>query len=212
MISSPVCAQPEAPDAEARRLYAEGRKAFDLGEFEKSIVAYKAAYKLKPDAALLFNIAQSYRLANDPTSAAFFYKSFLRNRPDAPNRAEVEERIKQMDEAARKGTAPVSPPAAVPPPATPPPAPPAAVAPQSSPSLPPPMTAAPTPPVSQPTTVIAARPDGGDTKDAKPFYLKPWAWGVGAAVVVGLIAGVVLASGGGGNSAPRTELGTKRVF
>src|SRR4030095_809994 len=76
--------------AEAKRLFDEGTTAYDLGEFTKAAEAYRAAYKITRDPVLLYNIAQSYRLTNDLGQAAFFYKSYLRNVPAAPNRAEVE--------------------------------------------------------------------------------------------------------------------------
>ena len=46
--------------------------------------------------------AQAYRLSNDFTQALFFYKSFLRNLPAAPNHVEVEQRIAEMQDALDK--------------------------------------------------------------------------------------------------------------
>jgi outer membrane protein assembly factor BamD (BamD/ComL family) len=86
---------PEA--AEAKKHYEEGTKAFNLGEYPRAISEFKATYNAKPDPLLLYNIAQSYRLQGDPSQALFFYKSFLRNMPNAPNRKEVEGRIKTLE-------------------------------------------------------------------------------------------------------------------
>jgi len=110
--------------AEARRHYEEGTKAFNLGEFPRAITEFKAAYNAKADPSLLYNIAQSYRLQGDAAQAVFFYKSFLRNMPAAPNRKEVEGRIRTLDkqvEEQRKEPVPLVPPPAVtsPPPAAP---------------------------------------------------------------------------------------------
>lgn len=201
---------PESPDAAARRHYEAGRKAFDLGEFDKAIVAYKEAYKLKPDPAFLFNIAQSCRLSNDPAQAAFFYRSYLRNRPDAPNRDEVEERIKQMDEAARKtggaGPTPNAQPAG-------PPSPPPVSPPPSGGGSDPPRTDGPSlapPPPADQSPIATVATTGPVSQEPRPFYMKPWVWGVAGAVVVGVVVGIVVASGGGG--APKTKLGTTPVF
>lgn len=49
------------------------------------------------DPALLYNIAQSFRLANEPDKALFFYKSFLSSVPDTPNREEVNGRIAELE-------------------------------------------------------------------------------------------------------------------
>jgi hypothetical protein len=89
----------EALSAEARRHYEEGTKAFNLAEFPRAIAEFKAAYNAKPDPLLLFNIAQAFRLGGDDAQALLFYKSFLRNMPDAPNRKEVEARIRTLDKA-----------------------------------------------------------------------------------------------------------------
>jgi hypothetical protein len=107
--------------AEARRHYEEGTKAFNLGEYPRAVTEFKAAYNAKPDPLLLYNIGQSFRLGGDAAQALFFYRSFLRNMPTAPNRKEVEGRIraleKQVEEQKREapgGTAAVTtaPPAA----------------------------------------------------------------------------------------------------
>lgn len=86
---------PEA--AEARRHYEEGTKAFNLGEYPRAVNEFKAAYNAKPDPLLLYNIGQSFRLGGDASQALFFYRSFLRNMPTAPNRKEVEGRIRALE-------------------------------------------------------------------------------------------------------------------
>jgi iron complex outermembrane receptor protein len=88
-----AAAQTSDAGASAKRHYEEGTKAFNLGEFPRAVKEYRAAYNLRPHPALLYNIAQSYRLAGDPAQAVFFYRSYLRNVPDAANRREVQERI-----------------------------------------------------------------------------------------------------------------------
>jgi hypothetical protein len=92
--------------AEARRHYEEGTKAFNLGEYPRAVSEFKAAYNAKPDPLLLYNIGQSFRLGGDASQALFFYRSFLRNMPAAPNRKEVEGRIrvleKQVEEQKRE--------------------------------------------------------------------------------------------------------------
>lgn len=103
---------------EARSRYDRGIKHYNLGEFEAAIVEFKAAYELSGEPDLLFNIAQAYRLAEDYKEALFFYDSYLRLRPDAANRADVESRIaatrklleeqKQLQESPPQGVIPPS--------------------------------------------------------------------------------------------------------
>jgi tetratricopeptide (TPR) repeat protein len=127
--------------ASAREHYREGTKLFDLRRYRDAAKEYEAAFQLKDDPALLFNIGQAYRLAGDYEDAIASYRSFLRRVSRAGNRAEVEARIHEMQEllAAQKrqheappeGTLPpkgnVEPPRVVEPP--PPVEPPRAVAP-----------------------------------------------------------------------------------
>jgi len=87
-----------APDerALAREHYLKGTKAFDLGLYEEAIAEYMAAYKAKDDPALLYNIAQSHRLAGHAADAQRFYRMYLRKIPDAPNRDEVEAKLAEL--------------------------------------------------------------------------------------------------------------------
>src|SRR5262245_34195191 len=102
-----------SPSEDAKRYYQEATTAYNLGDFERPIDIYKKAYQAKSDPVFLYNLAQAYRLAKNPTQALFFYRSYLRNRPDAPNRAEVEGRIADQEALLKKpdnsGTTPPPP-------------------------------------------------------------------------------------------------------
>jgi len=88
---------------EARRLYDLGITHYDLGEFDQAIAAFKQAYALTQAPGLLFNIAQAYRLKKDYENALYFYRSYLRKEPDAPNRSDVEARIGEMEQLIADG-------------------------------------------------------------------------------------------------------------
>ena len=106
---------PVGPGVIAARLYKEGHFAEAAKEFEK-------AYQLAPAPALLFNIAQSYRFANDCAAAASYYRKFVAAVKDAPNLDKVQKYIEEMDACvAAQNKKPE--PALPPPPPTPPPAP-----------------------------------------------------------------------------------------
>lgn len=83
--------------AKARSLYEEGLKHYNLGEYDSAIAAFKSAYAISSAPGLLFNIAQSYRLKKDYEEASNFYLTYLRLKPDAPNRSDVEQRIEEMN-------------------------------------------------------------------------------------------------------------------
>jgi len=89
-----------ADDLQAARDHFErGTRLYDLGQYADAAKEYEAAYKAKDDPALLFNCGQAYRGAGEPERAVGFFKAFLRKMPDAPNRAEVEARITELQRA-----------------------------------------------------------------------------------------------------------------
>jgi len=198
------------PELDARALYDQATSAFDLGDFPRAIQLYKAAYGKKPDPALLYNIAQSYRLANDLAQSAFFYKSYLRKAPNAPNRREVEERIRKLEAQVERQHEVVT---------TPPnnPAPPGSIptreraeepTPTAEPPASPPGVAA--EPAHPAAVVVVAQPT--TASDRKPLAKKWWLWTAvgGAVVAVGL--GVGLGLGLSQSSAPSSHLGTTDLF
>ena len=96
----------EDDTAAAREHYQKGTSYYDLGRYPEAIKEFEAAYELKNDPALLYNLAQSHRLAGNTEQALHFYRTYLRRVPKATNRAEIEGRITALEQAlAQKGTA-----------------------------------------------------------------------------------------------------------
>src|SRR5919199_3945057 len=87
---------------EARQHAAKAKVHYDLGEFEKAAEEYILVYRLKPLPALLFNIAQSYRQAGQYEKAKQFYRSYLRENPDAETTAAVKKALQEIDELLAK--------------------------------------------------------------------------------------------------------------
>jgi hypothetical protein len=76
----------DGDEQQARFLFGDGQKAYDLGEFERALQLYSDAYKLKPLPGFLFNIGQCHRQLGNFERAEFFYGRFIDNsNPDAPN-------------------------------------------------------------------------------------------------------------------------------
>jgi tetratricopeptide (TPR) repeat protein len=135
-LPSAVRAQGEAQKRQAKEHYEKATRLYDVGKYGEAIAEYEQSYLLIGDAALLFNIGQAYRLWDRPDEAIRAYKNYLRQRPDAPNRADVERKIADLEKTVEErkhgaGTPPpeTMPPAAVPPTALPPTAPPPAAPP-----------------------------------------------------------------------------------
>src|SRR5262249_48901674 len=100
-LALPARAEPPAR-SEAKRLFEEATADYNLGKFDEAAELYKKAYQAKSDPAILYNIAQSYRLANDFKNALFFYKSLLHTLPGGANRVEVEDRIRKLEDELEK--------------------------------------------------------------------------------------------------------------
>jgi tetratricopeptide (TPR) repeat protein len=189
LLATVAAAEPAPLNDTARSHFDEGTKAFNLGEFTRAVEEYKAAYKLKPDPVFLYNIAQSYRLANDLANALFFYRSYLHSTPDAPNRHEVETRIETLDKqlAQQKLLVTTPPNTTVPPGGTPPANP---------------------PPSSNGTEHLG---ETHATAQPTPLHKKWWLWtavgGAAAAVALGVGLGVGLQP-----KTPDSHFGATTVF
>ena len=102
--------------AQAKQLYA-------AKDFTGAAHAFEDAYALDKDPAYLFNIAQAYKSGNACAEAARYYKQYLAEAPDAPNRETVADLVKEVDAcAADQAAAKPRPPERRPLPPPPPPA------------------------------------------------------------------------------------------
>jgi tetratricopeptide (TPR) repeat protein len=119
---------------EIHQHYDKATRAYDLGKYPEAIDEYQKVYEIDGDPVMLYNIAQAYRLNEQPQEAIHFYRRYLQRAPDARNRDDVERKIASQEkviEEKRKAAAAVQPPPILlaprtpPKPVTPPPAPPA---------------------------------------------------------------------------------------
>jgi len=85
--------------ASARDHFNKGTTLYDLARYREAAAEYELAYQAKNDPAILYNIAQVWRLAGESAKAVTFYKSYLRRIPNADNRAQVEIRIAELQKA-----------------------------------------------------------------------------------------------------------------
>ncbi len=99
-------AQSQADKDAAKAAYKKGTSAYNLAQWDKAIKYFTEAFEILPDAAFLFNLAQTHRQADNCKDASFFYSRYLSMKPNAPNRAEIEGFIKELDdECARRAEA-----------------------------------------------------------------------------------------------------------
>ena len=96
-------ADPEVPD-KAKALAERGRQLHHDGRYADAIEAYKAAYVLAPSPALLFNLAQVYRLSGDCDDAAWMYHRYLESQPPDDTRAIASAHLEHMAACNRDGS------------------------------------------------------------------------------------------------------------
>ncbi len=199
----------------ARAHSQEGDAYYKLEKYTSAITEYEQAYLAKPDPSFLYNIAQCHRLMGQGAEAIKFYRRFLKDAPNAPNRAVAEKHIKDLEDAAGQqgaqpasnaaGSSPGHPPAAPgPSSAPPPPVAPAPISPtpateptlaplpsaptSASPALSP--TASALTPTSAPVSTTPTVENGSAPapSESHPIYSRWWFWtAVGAVVVGGII-------------------------
>ncbi|HUB06353.1 MAG TPA: hypothetical protein VMB50_05110, partial [Myxococcales bacterium] len=107
VLSAPSASQVKQAEQLARRAITE----YNAGEFDVALADATAAYLADPKPGLLFNIGQCQRALHAWERAEFFFRRYLAEKPDAPNRATVEGLIaemqaKQKEEAAAKAAPP----------------------------------------------------------------------------------------------------------
>lgn len=102
IVAALVTSATAQPKDAGETAYQEGRRYYDLRDWDKAIEKFKEAYKLRSDGPSLFNIAQSYRLKGDCVEALGFYKTYKRNFPTAQNIAAVDKFITELEPCAQQ--------------------------------------------------------------------------------------------------------------
>jgi hypothetical protein len=87
----------EAPEAAARRLYAEGLELFKLRRFHDAIEKFTAAYQLTQAPGFLYNLAQAHRLKGNCVEALEAYRKFLTTNPAGKVRELAEARVRELE-------------------------------------------------------------------------------------------------------------------
>lgn len=83
----------------AQAHFDRGAKLYNLGHFQDAIPEFEKAYDLDPSPIFLFNIAQSHRQLGNKERALFFYRRYVEQAPNAPNRDDVQRRMKELQAA-----------------------------------------------------------------------------------------------------------------
>ena len=191
-LASPARAD-DASDAKAH--YQKATAHYAVGEYHDAAMEYEAAYKSKQDPALLYNAAQSHRLANDNQKALLLYKNIVKLYPTSKYAAESKDRIGKLEQAIATTQSPPNQPAPVTlgaaPAATPAPVQP--LAPQPAPPATP-LPAAPPPPMTPGAPAATVTATAPPPEGSKPIYETWWFWTGAGVVVAAAVVGIVLAT------------------
>jgi hypothetical protein len=87
----------------ARQLASRGRALHDAGNYSDAISAFNEAYSLAPSPGLLFNLAQSYRLAGRCDDAAWMYRRYLDTKPASDKRSVAELQLAAVEKCGHGG-------------------------------------------------------------------------------------------------------------
>jgi tetratricopeptide (TPR) repeat protein len=88
--------------AKARTLAERGRAFHDAGDYPHAIAAFTQAYVIAPSPALLFNLAQAYRLEGNCDDAALMYRRYLATNPGSDQRALAEAHLASVERCLHK--------------------------------------------------------------------------------------------------------------
>jgi tetratricopeptide (TPR) repeat protein len=91
-----------AVPAKARSLADRGRALHERGDYANAIAAFTLAYAMAPSPALLFNLAQAYRLQGDCDDAALMYRRYLATNPTPEGRALAETHLANVERCVHK--------------------------------------------------------------------------------------------------------------
>jgi tetratricopeptide (TPR) repeat protein len=191
-VAIPQSAHAQDNKAKARKHFDNGKNLYDAGDFAPALAEFKEAFRLRDDPVFLFNMGQCHSKLGDDSSALHAYRSYLRRKPDAPNRAQVEARIAELEERQGKTAGTANPPPPLPPDTTP---------------------SVVRTPKPEPAPVIDLQSTQPPPEPARTPLLKTW-WfwtGVGAVVVGGVATAILLSRGGAKNGCDGESLACVRL-
>lgn len=86
---------------QAREHFMAGVEHFTAHRYREAIQAFSLAAQLVPSADLWFNIARAHEELSELEEAVDYYRRYLRDRVDPPDRAEIERHIAVLEERAQ---------------------------------------------------------------------------------------------------------------
>lgn len=82
--------------AQAKEHFDKAQVYYRQANFRKALEEYRKAHELRSHHALVFNMAQCHRQLGEHKKALFMYRLFLTEKPDAPNKQEIQQWISKL--------------------------------------------------------------------------------------------------------------------
>lgn len=96
-LSAPAVGRAETEEQSlARQRYARGEQLFSEGDYVAALEEFRAAYRTSPHPVVLTSEAACLERLGQHRAAAELYERYLADRPEAPNRAEIESRLDRI--------------------------------------------------------------------------------------------------------------------
>ncbi|HEY4181559.1 MAG TPA: tetratricopeptide repeat protein [Kofleriaceae bacterium] len=102
LIAATVPALADTVPERAKKLAAEGRAAHEAGDYDRAIANFTEANALAPSPALLFNLAQAYRLKGSCDDAAVMYRRYLATIPPEDARVIAQGQLETTERCSHK--------------------------------------------------------------------------------------------------------------
>ena len=83
---------------EARSYFRTGMSLIQQGQIDEGVEQLLAAYDLLPHPNVLYNIARAYEELGEYPAVIEYYRRYLRDRVDPPDRARIEQHIASLEE------------------------------------------------------------------------------------------------------------------
>jgi hypothetical protein len=98
--------EPPPTPAEAKGLYDQGRREFNLGHYTEALALFERAYKAQPVHKLLYNIGQCHRLLGNLEQAKRVYRAFIAEAPEGEAMVpQVQEKLAEIEGALKAQSA-----------------------------------------------------------------------------------------------------------
>jgi tetratricopeptide (TPR) repeat protein len=105
LLLTAAAARAADPREEAKKHVQAGIRHQNAGRYDEALAEYQAAYALAPLPAMLFNMAQVYRLKGDKAQAVEYYRKYLAVDPNGRGGEEAREHVTLLDREIRREAA-----------------------------------------------------------------------------------------------------------